>query len=234
MKFGKILLVATGLLALGVAPAMAKEPRTWTLYGGVGTVNPDGTLISFTVPDEVLGDISVGLEVDRAASMTFGATYMFNENWGIDILGAMPFTHDIRAIVDTPDESGSMKIGDVKQLPPTISVQYHFTTEGPFDPYLGIGLNYTRFYDEKLISDMADEGVTDICLDDSLGFAAQAGGEWALNENWLFNVNVRYLDISTKASLHGDAFIDGAGDLNLGDLGVGPWMYSANIGYQFR
>ena len=234
MKLWKILLVATGLLALGVAPALAREPGTWTMYGGAGSVNPDGKLIFFTVPDDEFGDVSVGLEIDRAASMTFGGTYMFDENWAVDILASMPFTHDIRATVDMPGESGSAKIGEVKQLPPTLSVQYHFTTEGPFDPYLGLGVNYTRFYDEKLVSEAIDEGFQELCLDSSWGIAAQAGGEWALNENWLFSVDVRYIDIATDMELHGDALIDVGGSFSLGEISVDPWVYSANIGYQFR
>lgn len=234
MKIGKILLVAAGLLAVGVSPALAREPGTWTMYGGAGSINPDGKVISFTVPDEEFGDITAGLEIDRAASMTFGGTYMIDENWAVDILAAMPFTHDVRAIVDIPGESGSAKIGEVKQLPPTLSLQYHFTTEGPFDPYVALGVNYTHFYDEKLVSEMIDEGFTDMRFDSSWGFAAQAGGEWALNENWLFSVDVRYIDIATDVELHGDAFIDGDGSLNLGEISVDPWMYSANIGYQFR
>lgn len=234
MKFWKFVLLAVALLALGFSPALSREPGTWTLYAGVGSVNPDSEILSFTVPDGELGDITVGFEVDRATSMTFGGTYMFDGNWAIDILAAWPFTHDIRATVEIPGDGGSSKIGEVKQLPPTVSVQYHFTTQGQFDPYIGIGLNYTRFYDEKFASWLVDEGIESIRLDNSFGLAAQLGFEWALDENWLFAVDVRYVDVPVDATLEGDAFAAWDGSYSLGTISVDPWVYSANIGYQFR
>jgi outer membrane protein len=234
MKFWKFVLPASALLTLGFSAAVAKEPGTWTLYAGVGSVNPHSEIMSFTVPGGEFGDITVGFEVDRATSMTFGGTYMFNENWALDILAAWPFTHDIHATVEMPGASGSSKIGEVKQLPPTVSVQYHFTTRGQFDPYIGIGLNYTRFYDEKFARWLVDEGFEKIRLDNSIGFAAQFGGEWALDENWLFAVDVRYVDISADGTLEGDAFAAPDGSLGLGTIDIDPWVYSANIGYQFR
>ena len=48
-------------------------------------------------------------------------------------------------------------------------------------------------------------------------------------------VNARlYLDIATDASLRGDACIDGTSEYRLGEISVDPWVYSANIGDQFR
>ncbi len=37
------------------------------------------------------------------------------------------------------------KIGTLKHLPPTLLAQYHFTNLGAFKPYVGAGINYTRF-----------------------------------------------------------------------------------------
>ena len=38
-----------------------------------------------------------------------------------------------------------MAIGSFKHLPPTLTAQYHFTNLNGFKPYLGAGVNYTRF-----------------------------------------------------------------------------------------
>ena len=235
MRFGKYVLAGIGLLVLSLSPALANEPGTWTMYAGVGSVNPDGKGISFTAPDDEFGEVAVGFEVDRATSMTIGATYMFDENWAVDILGAWPFTHDIRATVDVPGESGSAKIGDFKHLPPTISLQYHFTTAGMFDPYVGIGLNYTRFSNEKLIPDIANEGLEKFCLENSTGITAQIGGHWELSDNWNFNVDVRYIDIESDLTLEGPAFdVVGSNKAAVGTVTVDPLVYSMNVGYHFR
>ena len=55
-----------------------------------------------------------------------------------------------RAGADLPAEArraapAARKIGTLKHLPPTLSVQYHFTDLGAFKPYVGAGLNYTHF-----------------------------------------------------------------------------------------
>ena len=236
MKLGKRLPVAFGLLALAAAPAFASEPGTWTMYLGVGSIEPDSEGISATIPDSDFGEITVGFEVGSATSMPFGVTYMFDENWAIDVLAAWPFNHDIKAPVDMPGESGSMKIGEFDQLPPTISLQYHFTTAGDFDPYIGVGLNYTMFSGEELIPSMVEEGFERIRIDNSTGFAAQFGGHWEFNESWIFGFDVRYIEIDAEATISGLAF-DPLGltsvDAVLPVIEVDPWVYSINIGYHF-
>lgn len=236
MRFGKYLLVASVLLALGASPAFANESGSWTLYLGVGSVEPDGKGISATIPDSDLGEITVGFDIDSATSMPFGVTYMFNENWAIDFLAAWPFNHDIKATVAIPGESGSMKIGEFDQLPPTLSLQYHFTTVGQFDPYIGIGMNFTLFSDEKFIPGMAEEGFEKISIDNSTGVAAQLGAHWEFNENWIFGFDVRYIEIDAEVTISGWAF-DPLGltsvDAKLPAIEVDPWVYSLNLGYHF-
>ena len=65
MKTIKYLLLATGLLALVAAPALANEPGTWILRGGAGTVQPDSQNLLFE-----LGEESIEIDVDSATSMT--------------------------------------------------------------------------------------------------------------------------------------------------------------------
>ena len=232
MKLGNSLLVAGGLLALGVLPAAANEAGSWTVYGGAGYVDPDNSALTF---DDPATDESARIDVDHASSVTFGATYMFNENWAFDVLASWPFQHDVRAYDSGDPDSGWFKIGDIKQLPPIVSVQYHFTTAGPFDPFVGIGLNYTRFYDEKLVSAVVDSGVDELRLDNSTGIAAQLGGHWELNPSWNLGFDVRYVDIETNAMLGGPMVEEffSASRVDIGKIKVDPWIYSVNLGYHF-
>ena len=233
MKLCKAMLVATGLLALVAAPVLATEPGTWTLRAGVGTVQPDSNNLTFV--DE--GD-TVTIDVGNGTAMTLSGTYMFNENWAFDILASLPFSHDIKATVDVPDVGmETAKVGKTKQLPPTVSVQYHFAPQSDFQPYVGLGVNWTTFYDTELASEFEAEGIDKLCLDDSFGLAAQIGGDWQLNDNWVANLDIRYIDIETDATV--DVFEDSDGssvvsELKLGTIKVDPWVYSVNLGYQFR
>ena len=221
MRTYKYFLVVSGLLALVASPALAGEPATWILRAGFGTVQPESNNLRFTD-----GTDTVQIDVQNASNMTLGATYLVNANWAIDLLASLPFDHDIRATIN----GDSARIGTVSQLPPTLSVQYRFNTNANFSPYLGLGVNWTTFFDEKLVSAMADQGIDKLTLKDSFGAAAQIGADWSINDNWLVNLDVRYADIKTKAAVDGPAF-DGA--TNIGTLKINPFVYALNLGYRF-
>ncbi len=225
MKIYKNLLVAAGLLAFMAAPALAYEPGTFVLRGGVGTIDPKSNNLSF-----VDGEDSVSLDVRSGTSMTLTGTYMFNENWALDILAAYPFEHDIKANVDLGQDSGTVKIADTKQLPPTLSVQYHFAPDRDFQPYAGVGLNWTTFFSTDLVPAAIDDEVDCISLKDSFGVAAQLGGDWKIGERTVVNFDVRWIDIDSELRVGGPAI---EGKQKVGTVEIDPWVYSLNLGYHF-
>lgn len=152
--------------------------------------------------------------MDDGASLTFNFTYLMTANWGVELLAAYPFEHDIDLI-------GGGEVGDTEHLPPTLSLNYHFTPDGKFQPYIGAGVNYTTFFSESTTG--ALEG-SDLSLDDSWGLAYQVGADIVMNEKWFFNLNVRYIDFES------DATLDGA---DLGTVEIDPWVYGLHLGFQF-
>jgi outer membrane protein W len=91
-------------------------------------------------PDQASGQTARYLDVDDGYSLGFNITYMATPNIGIELLGALPFRHDINL-------SGRGKVGEhLQQLPPTLFVQYHFMPSSNVRPYVGVGLNYTFFF----------------------------------------------------------------------------------------
>ena len=221
------------LLSLALAaPAIAHEAGQWIFRAGVGQVAPKSDNLSETIVD---GDLTVGLalEVDSGTSLTLSGTYMFTPNWAFDILAAWPFTHDVNAAVSIDDGvdqiSFSTKIAEVEHLPPTFSVQYHFMPDADFQPYVGLGVNFTTFTSEKFTNIVVDgENLgtlgDDLSLDDSFGIATQFGADWMFNDNWLVNLDVRWINIES------DLTVDG---LDIGTVEIDPWVYSLNLGYRF-
>ena len=193
-------LVAAGLCA---QPALAAK-GDWLLRAGVGVVDPKGN--NLTTP---LGEV----EVDSGTSLTIEGTYMFTDNLGVELLASWPFSHDINL--------DGTKIGETKHLPPTVSVQYHFNPAGQFRPYVGVGINYTNFFDEDTTGPLAGDSLK---LDDSWGLAAQAGIDIGITDRWFGNFVVRYADIDTDAKVNG---------VDLGTVEIDPWVYQAQIGYRF-
>ena len=194
-----------GLLAvviLGVSfinQANAIGQGDWLLRFGAASVNPND---KSSLP---------GLGVEDAQAIFVNGTYMLSDNIGLELLASTPFTHDITL-------AGSGKIAETKHLPPTFSVQYHFSPKQSFRPYVGAGINYTTFFSEK-----ATAVINSISLDDSLGLAVQAGFDVDINKDWFFNADIRYIDIETTAST------------NIGDIEVtiDPTVISLGVGTRF-
>jgi len=202
-----IALAAAGLCLQPLTAAA--EKGDWLLRGGVGVVDPKSNNLSLSPEQEI--------QVGTGTSLTIEGTYMFADKWGVELLAAYPFTHD----VDIDGAEGAGKVGEVDHLPPTLSLQYHFNPDGRFRPYIGAGLNYTTFSNEETTGALAGASLE---LDDSWGAAGQVGADVSLNDNWFLNLVVRYIDIDTDAELNG-------GDL--GTIEIDPFIYQAQVGYRF-
>ena len=223
MKTSKYWLFAVALMAVAVSPALAHETGTWILRAGVGQVNPKSDNLTFSD-----GVDTISLDVQEGTSLTLSGTYMFSPNWGLDILAAYPFSHDIDAtIAGIP---GSAKIGETDQLPPTVSIQYHFMPDAQFEPYVGLGLNWTTFFNEKLVDDLVAQGIETLSIDDSFGVAAQLGADWTMGDHWLVNFDLRWINIEADAQIGGTAL---GGTEDIGTVKIDPWVYALNVGYRF-
>ncbi|KIC39506.1 OmpW/AlkL family protein [Leisingera sp. ANG-M7] len=172
-------LALTSALAAMAAPALAQEQGDWTVGVGIANVNPksgNGTLAG------ALADI------DDGTALSLTVEYFFRDNWGVELLAASPFEHDINL--------NGAYAASAKQLPPTLSVNYHFPTQGVIKPFLGLGLNYTTFFEEET-------ALGTLKLDDSFGIAVNAGADYQISDNGALRFNVRWMDIDSDATLNG-------------------------------
>jgi outer membrane protein len=113
----------------------------------------------------------------------------------------------------------------VQQLPPTLSLQWHFNPAGQFIPYVGAGVNYTTFFSEDTYGDLAN---FELELDDSFGLALQAGVDFMITEKLLVNFDVRWIDIDSEASL-----TSGGVPVEKFDVEIDPLTIGVNFGWQF-
>ena len=201
LKAHKILLAGIALSMGFAGTANAFEPGDWLVRVGASYVNP-------------ASDNSDIVSVESDTSVTLNFSYMMTDVWALELLAAVPFKHDIELLDGT-------KVGSTKHLPPTLSVQYHFNPTEKFQPYVGLGLNYTNFFSEKTTGPL--EGL-DLSLGDSWGLAGQIGFDVLFNDDWFFNLDVRYIDIDTKARVAGDS---------IGKVEIDPWVFGGHIGYRF-
>ena len=193
--------LALSLLALAAAgvasPAFAEAKGDWTLGVGVHQVAPksdNGKLVNGTLP----------LDVGNSIRPTITFEYFVADNLGVEVLGALPFKHDINI-------NGLGKVGSTKQLPPVVSLQYHFANSSKFTPFVGVGVNYTRFFGTDTKGALKG---SDIDLGSSWGVAAHAGLDFAVTDKSA--VRVRWADIDSKVKL------DGA---KIGTANIDPMVY---------
>ncbi len=218
VKRNKTMITAACLAATLTASttALALDQGDWIGRIGISHISPGDK--SDEVPG--LGPLTPGsgVEADSATGLSFNIGYMLTDNLAIDVLASLPFKHDIKA---TGSIAGLGTIGETKQLPPTISLQYHFSPKASVRPYIGAGLNYTIFFDTDTKGALA---ASSLDLDNSFGLAAQAGVDVDLNNGWFVYGDVRYIDINTDASL------DGGQDF---EVEIDPWVFAVGVGTTF-
>ncbi|MBN8530243.1 MAG: OmpW family protein [Alphaproteobacteria bacterium] len=169
------------------------------------------------IPDESSSITPIGgsAEVDNSLVPEVDISYFFTPNIAVELIAATT-PHDVKAEATA---LGTVDVGNAWLLPPTLTLQYHFTQFKDFKPYVGAGINYTIFYNE-------DAGaLASVEYDESFGPALQAGVDIPLQGNWCLNFDVKKIWINTTASFNGGA-------VNA-DVDIDPWVIGAGFGYRF-
>jgi len=245
-RFAPKLLVAAMLSAAIATPALANEAGDWLFRIGAGYIATDTSNDELVFEGITLSDFRA--DVDDGIGLVFNLSYFLSPNWAVELLAAAPYKHDI-------DGQGALaslgKLGRTYHLPPTLSLQYHFAPGAKFRPYVGAGLNYTLFFNDKLDQDAHDGivatangalgtsfdgGRSSLDIDDSFGAAFQVGMDMQITDKWFTNLDLRYIFIDADADIETTTF-DAAGaptvfNSNF-DLSIDPWVLSWTVGFKF-
>ncbi|APW37240.1 hypothetical protein RD110_08550 [Rhodoferax koreense] len=165
------------------------------------SANKDSTGLDLSINNKVLPEVDF--------------TYFFTPAWATELVLTYPQKQTVRA--------GGSDIGSLKHLPPTLTLQYHFADLGKFKPYLGAGLNYTRFSSVKF-SPAVQAALDPSLSKNSFGLALQAGFDYEFAKNTYFNFDVK------KVKIHTDVSSAGA---QVGTFKVDPWLIGIGIGRRF-
>lgn len=219
-------LLTISLLSILPTAALANQAGDIIVRGGLTMVSPDTGKTPI-----ILGgnDSTMTMTVDDNTQLGLNVVYFFDSNWAIELLAATPFTHDV-TIQDPNAVLGvdGVKLAEVSHLPPTLSALYYFDTGNALKPYVGVGLNYTIFFDEEFESAPTDLGLSNLELDGSFGYSVQIGADYHINEKWHVNASIRYIDINSDAS-----FDVGGDSIGTASIDVDPMVYSVMLGYKF-
>ncbi|MDK8462550.1 OmpW family outer membrane protein [Marinobacter sp. SS13-12] len=243
--------LAAGILA--AAPfAQAYEAGDFMLRVGPAHVAPDDSSsdLAFSGRGPLAGQNlalpGTGVAVDSNTQFGITATYMITSNIGVGLLAATPFKHDING---ADGLSGFGKFAETKHLPPTLTLQYYpMESASRFQPYAGLGVNYTTFFEEKttgrlntVLDSVAQAnfgtpaGTVDgskLDLDDSVGVALELGADYMLSENFGLNAAVWWVDLDTDATITALSGNTEVGEITT-DVEIDPLVYMVGFTLKF-
>jgi outer membrane protein len=160
--------------AAAFALATGAQAQTHTAYIGGAHVDINSSAPPLTGGPAVPAP-GAQLNVGDADTVLIGWIRHFGPDWSGEFAVGLPPKHKVYG-------DGFIapfgQISSVKQVAPTLFVNYHFgELGGRFAPFVGIGINYTRFSGAHSTpsGDAASGGPTTIKLSDSTGLAAHAG-----------------------------------------------------------
>lgn len=144
-------------------------------------------------------------------------TYFFTDNIAAELILA---TTKHRVKVED-SSAGELDLGTVWALPPVITLQYHFLTDQAFSPYVGAGINYTITFNTS-----PGRSVNDVDYSDEFGYALQVGFDYALDETWMINMDIKKVYVDTDIRVNG-------GTINANGTDLDPWIVGIGVGYTF-
>lgn len=156
-------------------------------------------------------DTGLGLSVNNKLIPEVDISYFFTRNIAAELILTVPQQHTLNSRTVGGD------IGTLKHLPPTLLLQYHFDAPG-YKPYVGAGVNFTRFSDVDLTVAGAEIKST------STGGALQVGVDIPVAKNLYFNIDVKKVYIGTDVYL---------GGVKQGTFKVDPLLVGVGLGWRF-
>jgi outer membrane protein len=121
-------------------------------------------------------------------------------------------------------------IATARWLAPTVLLEYKFLSENSrWRPYIGVGVNYTAFYDRDSTAqgNAVSGGPTKLSLTSSVGPAGTAGVAYNIAGHWHAYASYSISKVST------DLTADTAGIIRTTHINFGPQALVVSVGYSF-
>ncbi len=201
-----------GLIALSVSLITISQncfaQNDWIIRGRAVYVRTD---VKSTVSD-------IGGKVGATSDLTpeLDITKFITPNIAAELIAGTT-RHDIS--LKGSAAGNSVGLGSVKLLPPTLTLQYHFSPTETIRPYAGAGLNYTIFYGAK-----TGGAATSLQYQNHLGYALQAGLDYMIDKKVSINFDIKKIFLKTRVQVN---------DAYTANVRLDPWLFGVGMGYHF-
>ena len=215
-------------------------------YPGLGSI---GRLTGLTGANGVIA----GASTNTSSSIIpmLDVAYYLTKNWAIEAICCVA-PHHIQGTGTISSDFARAWL-----FPPSIMAQYHFTNFGAFQPYLGVGVNFTTFWGTRVNNDtwgipfvpgspLAGLGLAGVnssfqwaTVAPSWGPVGQIGFDYMFNEHWGVNVDFKYIGLHPMVHSTVNAFAPQAPALGAifipvaVSLPINPIVISAGLTYRF-
>jgi len=188
---------------------------------------------------------------------TLSVDYYINKNWSIEAICCVT-PHHIQG-------TGSIHstFAHTWAFPPSVLVDYHFTNFGAWQPYVGVGVNFTAYWGTRvnneswplffqpsgpLTAAFGGLGINAVSaqfynatVTPSWGVVGQAGMDYMFNEHWGLNLDVKYIMMEPTVHTKVAAWSPAPGTALVGPLyapvrvflPLDPLVISAGLTYRF-
>jgi outer membrane immunogenic protein len=217
-----------------------------TLAAGLGSI---GVRSGLTGANGVIAGASTNTSTSIIPMLD--VAYYLNKNWAIEAICCVA-PHHIQGTGTIASDFARAWL-----FPPSVMLQYHVTNFGAFQPYLGVGVNFTTFWNTRVNNDvwgipmapgsfLSTLGVPAVLstfqyatVSPSWGVVGQAGFDYMLNDHWGVNLDFKYVGLhpmvhSTVISFAPQAPAAGAIFIPVKvSLPINPIVISAGLTYRF-
>jgi outer membrane protein len=175
--------------------------------------------------------------------------YYINRNWAVEAICCVSPAH-IQGTGTIQSEFAHTWV-----FPPTLLLQYHFTNFGAFQPYLGVGVNFTTYWGTRVNAQTWPLGIVpgsllgglggvnaqyyNATVTPSWGVAGQVGFDYMFTEHWGVNLDLKYIMMEPTVHANVSAFSPVAPSLGAlfipvrVYLPINPLVVSAGVTYRF-
>ncbi|HTV97468.1 MAG TPA: OmpW family outer membrane protein [Steroidobacteraceae bacterium] len=228
IKFGARLAVAI-VAGLGLAPAFGDEPPNDVRLGLY-------SVFYHTSADDVSGPYvppGVNLKADNLETLYAGYVRHLPDNFAVELALGWPPAQKVKG--EGPASVGSVPyngevLSSARWISPTLLVEYNFLSDtSPLRPYVGVGVNYTTFYDRDTTAagNAALGGPTKLSLTASVGPAVTGGVTYRISDRWHLHASYSWSQVKTNLTADTDGYIRAT------RISFGPQALVISAGYSF-
>jgi outer membrane protein len=229
MKFGALTMGAI-LASFHAASALADDfPANDVRIGSY-------SVFYHTSADDLSGPYvppGVNFKAENLETLYFGYVRWLTPD--IDVELAMGYPPLAKVKGSGPETLGSVPyngqvVSSARWIAPTLLLEYNFlSVNSPFRPYIGVGVNYTTFYDRDSTSagNAASGGPTRTSLTASVGPAAVVGLTYRITDRWHLHGSYGISQVKTNLTADTD------GVIRTSRISFGPQALIVSIGYSF-